>query len=894
MIVDETSSDREHPLVDEQQEIIGTPVGKPISGWSTPRNGKGNYPHHATIDLKSERRLASLWIFDTNGTGELQVSIGRPDNWQLATTHRCSKYQQWVEIPLDCETRYLRLTRMDGAANFSEIALYEYTDEAYQAMQKRKAAMAQAAAAREAALEKARDEMRRRPKVKVAEPFGELYLIDEIDTSKVAPLQQSPEDISRVETILGKPCRVLPKIKGQASYMTYRIGKLKLLEPGMTYVLEVEFPEDAPRSWIVMNAGDETGTGFHTGTTFGDALYPKYVTNLSESLDIPLSGEYRTWTSLFQLHDRTPRVQFIRGDSQPRQDTPEEGFTVTIAQFSEQNIPFSHGAAVSRIRLLAVPDPARFDAQVRLPKDLPHRHLFWREEMSDGVLAGDQSRRGVTNPLDWWRFKRDRMKFLGFNTFSKDLLEFGAVQHWDTTPHGGNDWAYFNAEQKDLWSQIVALMGEADFNVLPYYEYSGSKGAHGLGNQKLAKPLTRDDAYSHITWIENSNADITDPKTYRDFEKMLDLTIVRHRQKANFVGAWLRSRGQMPMSFADSTRERFADEANQSVAVTRQDLIDDPSLLKRYKSWWNDKRREFLVAMRDYLRDQGVAEAQVLFTAEAAESGVRFPTWDNVVATDEINRLRPIQDLVSDKRLAPVTVSEIQSSHRYLEALLAEPLNWGGWELNHRNPPADPANYTDVDGVLMTHAFNRLYTVVDPETFDAFRGDSGLALIRHYPLNEDMMFDQNDDPLLGYFVADIERAGPYCMMAEAYAMANGDPWYLGYLAGNNFNRGFPQYVRAFNTAFLSLPALPSTRLHGASSHPEVVVRAIETDGQGVYLAVVSLSRKPLSNIQIRLPGDGQVVDATTDEPLARSGDSVQMSLYPFQLRALHLRDLGSP
>ena len=57
-------------------------------------------------------------------------------------------------------------------------------------------------------------------------------------------------------------------------------------------------------------------------------------------------------------------------------------------------------------------------------------------------------------------------------------------------------------------------------------------------------------------------------------------------------------------------------------------------------------------------------------------------------------------------------------------------------------------------------------------------------------------------------MADVERAGPFCMQAEAVAMANGDPTMIGYLVGNNFERGFPMYVRDFNANFLALPALP--------------------------------------------------------------------------------------
>jgi hypothetical protein len=35
----------------------------------------------------------------------------------------------------------------------------------------------------------------------------------------------------------------------------------------------------------------------------------------------------------------------------------------------------------------------------------------------------------------------------------------------------------------------------------------------------------------------------------------------------------------------------------------------------------------------------------------------------------------------------------------------------GTGKMHHANPPADPARYRDTPGVLMTHCFNRLYTV---------------------------------------------------------------------------------------------------------------------------------------------------------------------------------------
>jgi hypothetical protein len=189
----------------------------------------------------------------------------------------------------------------------------------------------------------------------------------------------------------------------------------------------------------------------------------------------------------------------------------------------------------------------------------------------------------------------------------------------------------------------------------------------------------------------------------------------------------------------------------------------------------------------------------------------------------------------------------------------------------------------------MTHGFNRAYTVASPKTFELFRGPAGLAIIRHHALNENMVYAKSDQPKLGYFVADMERAGPYSMLAEARAMAHGDPTHIGYLVGLNFNRGFPEYVRSFNAAFLSLPALPSEVLRGASSDPEVVVREIPTKNHGTYFSVVNVGLTRKEKVTLQLPTKGAVTDAVTGKPAASDAGKVVLSLYPCQLRALRAR-----
>ena len=134
-------------------------------------------------------------------------------------------------------------------------------------------------------------------------------------------------------------------------------------------------------------------------------------------------------------------------------------------------------------------------------------------------------------------------------------------------------------------------MGEYGFDVLPYYEYSGSKGYKGLGNQRRAKPLTRDDAYTHITWIESANADITDPDTFEDFKKMLDLTVLRMRGKAHFAGVWIRPRSQMPVSFSDQALQRFSQETGRRQPVTRETLQERSATLRDNTEWWDGKRQ---------------------------------------------------------------------------------------------------------------------------------------------------------------------------------------------------------------------------------------------------------------------------------------------------------------
>ena len=254
---------------------------------------------------------------------------------------------------------------------------------------------------------------------------------------------------------------------------------------------------------------------------------------------------------------------------------------------------------------------------------------------------------------------------------------------------------------------------------------------------------------------------------------------------------------------------------------------------------------------------------------------------------------RPEHAIANRGPIVPWTVDHVVDGELYLKALTSPGLNWGNWEVQHSRPADDPQHYRQTEGVLLTHAFNRNYTVASPRTFDAYRTPSGLAIVRHYSLNENMMVDKDDKNLLGYFVADIERAGPYCMMGEVLAMAHGDPTMIGYLTGSNLGRGFPQYVRDFNANFLALPALPSTVVPDAASDREVFVRRIDTAEHGSWLAVINTSLREKRQVTVALP-DNRVTDAVTGEAVETVSGRIVLDMHPCQLRTFRTGVVSGP
>lgn len=704
-------------------------------------------------------------------------------------------------------------------------------------------------------------------------------IVDEVRPGVDQPgahFTELPAGCSALATRDGIAYRTLPN-HGDGKAFAIRLGEGKGMKAGSTYVLEVDYAEDAPRSFFIVNRGDHTFRGLTCGSSLPDSLYQYTHTN-PEILDLPVRGGVQTWRSVFRLHDRTTAITSARSDNQYPL-LPEDGFWVVIAQPEARRFPGSEGAAIAALRVRAIRQPERLHLHPqRPPADLPQRHIFWREEMSDGIISNpDDTKRGRTDPLDWYADKVATMRLLGIDTFTKDLLEFGHNQGWDSGPYGGNNWVY-QTKYPDRWAKIVAVMGREKIAVLPYYEYAGSVGAKSLGREKRAKPLNGKPDYTHIAWTEKANADLTDPATLEDFRKIVDLTVLRLREEAQFLGVWLRPRpAANPIGFGPDTIARFV--ADTGTTATIAALRADAALRTAYYAWWYSKRRDFLTGVRDVLHQGGVPDATVLYTAYPGEPTPTFQK-DQVIVAGDTTRWRDLLRSGDHKRTVLPFVDAI-ADQAYLQTILAFPGTWGEWEWHHAAPPADPATYQDVPGVVMTYPYNRSYTVADATALAAFRAPAGLAMVRHHPLNEDVVLPKE---LLGYHCIDMELAGPACVLQEVQAVANGDPRWLGTLHGMSLTRGYPDYVRAFNSAFLALPALPSTVLENVTTD-DVVIRVIDGGPQGLWFAACNTGHTP-ATVTVQLPGRGPLTNAVSGAAITPVSGAVTLSLPPCSLTAL--------
>ena len=731
------------------------------------------------------------------------------------------------------------------------------------------------------------------------EAFGTLTLVDEIDCANDTAhrFRDYPAGRSYVTNILGRATRVMHHVtkeqnggKRTGAYVSWRVGEGKGLVPNDPYLLVVDYPDDAPRTVTLFNFAMGARHGYHTGFTVGVSMSPQVsVAPCYESVAVPLSGEWKQLVEVVLPFEKS--TQYNGGARIP---LATDGFDVAFVLVSQDQATDSVGLAVRSVRLYRIDDYAAAKPEIHYPAgDAPRRHVTSREEMGDG--DGLES---FATPSDWYVGKARLMSMLAMDTWSKDLLEFGYLQTW-----GGNRrWGWGS----NYYAQLIDAMTAEGHYLLPIYEYHGSRGdgntkwvnGGSLGYDTDFKPWTLQSAkdaslkylFSNQSYVYNAMADLTLPETLVDLEDLLDLTILRFKDRGNFLGAWIRSRGGMPVGFSDKTIALFNRETGRS--ITRAQLYNngayaDTTLYKAYREWWYGKRRDLFVSLQSHLAAGGLPGAKLFYHSTGGEDGVAVGTGViESVDPDTLYRGQTWRQMTG--RSGTTSLAEMASKYR--EGLARDGSNWGSIEVCHASPHPDPEHYSSLPDVALSYPFNCIHTVAGSDPAAGFRNASGdLVMARHYSLDEfcanDFARPEGQQSIVGYYTSDMDHAGRAVMCAETMAMAVSDPTILGYLFGSNLDRLDAPYVREFNLNFLSLPATNSTVLLGGTCADPVTVRRWTTSA-GSYWAVINVTARPVSGaygLQTAKTRVWRTVDWREEEV---SGGSVALALEPYQMICL--------
>src|SRR5690606_27899583 len=111
------------------------------------------------------------------------------------------------------------------------------------------------------------------------------------------------------------------------------------------YVLELDYPDDVPRTIAFLNRGADLVRTVATGKEIGD-YREQYAYPNPESLSYPHTNQWQTYRFYLYLHDRVLPLGGVRNEVDTKRPFgPADGFWVAVGHFNPKGIPLSRGAA---------------------------------------------------------------------------------------------------------------------------------------------------------------------------------------------------------------------------------------------------------------------------------------------------------------------------------------------------------------------------------------------------------------------------------------------------------------------------------------------------------------------------------------------------------------------
>lgn len=676
------------------------------------------------------------------------------------------------------------------------------------------------------------------------------------------------ERFSEEAEILGRRCRTA----SDWGWFAYLIGRGQV-KPGAWYALVIDYPEDVSRNALVWNAlCGAASFGWHTGGALGD---PYTRQRFMQRCDLPLSGRFEQWTSVF------------------RAQSGGSGW-LALHSMGQRAAPFQAGLAASRISLYEIGDEAAV-AKLAVPAEEPPgaRRQF-------GFVQEDAAPQ--TSDLT-------RYAFYGYNVFAPLALSYGGGTYQNNSgyvdwpsrlfgpdglrnPHAAARPGYYRVHGSPTRTEEVLKQAPArGLEVVPVFEYAGTGR---LPPEALA--VWPDQSPHHYHWgttvgpdglrttrymTEGTCLDMAHPAVGEDLEELLTEFATAYAASCPALkGVLLTPRFlAWQISYSPFELQRFAAETGLALpagSAAEQGAWVQANHQRAFREYhYRHKRDNFLRAaaalrrvrsdLRLYLLNYNAGDDNLPF------GGILY-FWDREHG---------------DELLTPGTVSLPDLGQIDLTRLLEDFTRPDmGQALVGMNPPL----YRQDRGLVNLAPVHYPFTAGNRDYLEFFRTGEGLAVCDWWIYNEDA-FQNHAAP--GWNCPGLngnEAAGPYCLLDEVLATAHGDPLVLTSRIGAA-NRGFPLYVRAFARAYRALPAVTMPLVPGAVADPEVFVRRVTVGGE-TYLSVINTGlARAGKDVRLRLPEltAGRVLrDLGEGRDLTCEAGGLALHLSPISLRTFRI------
>ena len=746
----------------------------------------------------------------------------------------------------------------------------------------------------------------------VGEPFGKLELADLVrchDASDPHPYMEGGrgmgskstsgpigwersyrfdgDSFTEVRDILGKPCRAG---KGWG-WFAYRLGRGKI-EPGESYLIVLDYPEDAARTFNIVNTASYDPQGFHTGNTLGDHwTRQRFV----ERFEFPLSGRYEKWHCLFTVK---PEVWAPDGRYHAHYNNapPADGFWFFVMGVGQDGDPLANGCAAREIRLYRIDDMSRFRLQVEpLPPGLPARQIIETSEATCGVGSSH---------MDWEKGLTARAEVLGYTGIAPNLANF-----------------YEARDRQEICQLFCEAAKGTSLGIYPRFSMGllALRAMDRLPPEALAVRANGDPVFHglHATWSHLTRLpDLVHPKTAPAYCRVLDDILGRHAlDQPRIRGVYLLVRANsLPISYSDYDLAQFSKEClvripDGTTPERVKWVVEHEGAL--YQLWWQGKKRNFLLTLRDHIRGYGLGLDFLFFnwgTDDSLPFGQRLryvgmPEEDYVEVPGTGRVLKPQMTpgpggYRRTEQSSPILKRKYYRDvpapdHKPLVDLSA--LWLSGLAMDVRRLPSPgvlgPLYRGDV-GIELLCPVHYHYTASRGDYLNFFRTGDGLAIVNQFPYNEETA--HANCPNL-HFAGTVEHPREFSLMEEVLAVAHGDPVTIVESAWTPLNRGWPRAAREFAAAYRSLPALPSVVVPNAADAANVVVRRCDT-AYGPYVAVVNVGMAA-KRVRVKLAAPATGVASVRDllqrkaQPFVKLGShhiAFEADMPAMSLRSYHI------